>query len=460
MASLCQKSNGSRYIQFSPGEVPAGPGQSQRPKISLGRVTKKQAATAQGHIENLCRARKTGTAIPNITADWLETLGGSLRSRLEVLGLVEPREKPEDITLHGWVSAYIAKRQDIKPNTRRNMEQAEKDLQSFFNTKQTIGKISPEDAEDFRRYLLGKGLAEATVRRRCKRIKQFMAAAVKKRLLIENPFDDIPTSDRVNKARQHFISKDDIYRVIDACPDAQWRLIFALARFGGLRMPSELLPLTWEDVNWSENKILIHSPKTEHIDGKESRLMPLFPELLPYLQEAFDLAEPGQKYVITRFRHKGVNLGTQAHRIIKQAGLKLWPKTFQNLRASRETELVENFPVHVVTDWLGNSPDIAKRHYLQTTEEHFLRAVSTPWQVKTSPAQKHAQGGEQNRGHKGSKNGCRANPHLVAWHGKHDEQKSNSPYYNSPKCGATKKGAALCEPHPLPLRGLEPRSPG
>jgi hypothetical protein len=46
-----------------------------------------------------------------------------------------------------------------------------------------------------------------------------------------------------------------------------------------------------------------------------------------------------------------------------------------NLRSTRETELVEKFPMHVVTAWLGNSPDIAKKHYLQLTEEHFQRAV-------------------------------------------------------------------------------------
>ncbi len=37
--------------------------------------------------------------------------------------------------------------------------------------------------------------------------------------------------------------------------------------------------------------------------------------------------------------------------------------------------MVEDFPVHVVTEWLGNSPDIARKHYLQTHEEHFQRAV-------------------------------------------------------------------------------------
>jgi hypothetical protein len=31
-------------------------------------------------------------------------------------------------------------------------------------------------------------------------------------------------------------------------------------------------------------------------------------------------------------------------RIIKRAGLKPWPKLFQNLRSTRETELAEDFP--------------------------------------------------------------------------------------------------------------------
>ncbi len=91
--------------------------------------------------------------------------------------------------------------------------------------------------------------------------------------------------------------------------------------------------------------------------------------------EAFEQAEPGQKKVITMDLSISSNLRTQAHRIIKRAGLTPWGKTFQNLRSSRETELVEDFPIHVVTEWLGNSPDVARKHYLQTHEEHFKRAV-------------------------------------------------------------------------------------
>lgn len=41
----------------------------------------------------------------------------------------------------------------------------------------------------------------------------------------------------------------------------------------------------------------------------------------------------------------------------------------------RETELAELFPIHVVRSWLGNSEGIARKHYLQTTDQHIEKAV-------------------------------------------------------------------------------------
>src|SRR5262249_37837408 len=52
-----------------------------------------------------------------------------------------------------------------------------------------------------------------------------------------------------------------------------------------------------------------------------------------------------------------------------------WPKLFQNLRASRETELAAAFPLHVVCRWIGNSALVAQKHYLQVTEADFERAA-------------------------------------------------------------------------------------
>jgi hypothetical protein len=63
-------------------------------------------------------------------------------------------------------------------------------------------------------------------------------------------------------------------------------------------------------------------------------------------------------------------------RIIRRAGLEPWPKLFQNLRASRETELAAEYPLHVVCAWIGNSALIAQKHYLQVTEGDFERATT------------------------------------------------------------------------------------
>ena len=87
--------------------------------------------------------------------------------------------------------------------------------------------------------------------------------------------------------------------------------------------------------------------KTERHEGKGTRVLPIFPELYPYLQDAFDQAEPGETHLITRYRNTNANLRTQLLRIIKKAGLNPWPKLFVNLRSSRETELVERFPMHL-----------------------------------------------------------------------------------------------------------------
>ena len=42
--------------------------------------------------------------------------------------------------------------------------------------------------------------------------------------------------------------------------------------------------------------------------------------------------------------------------------------------ASRETELAETFPAHVVCEWIGNSQRVAAKHYLSVTADHFRKA--------------------------------------------------------------------------------------
>ena len=86
-------------------------------------------------------------------------------------------------------------------------------------------------------------------------------------------------------------------------------------------------------------------------------------------------AEDRSEYVIAKHRIRSENLRTTFHKIIKRAGLKPWPKPFQNLRSSRETELIERFPIQTVVSWIGNSPAVALQSYLQVRESDFEQAL-------------------------------------------------------------------------------------
>lgn len=291
---------------------------------------------------------------------WLTQIKDELADKLAHVGLIEAREKA---VLGSFLGAYITKREaDLKEGTLIKLSTTKDYLVEFFGADKPLREITEGDADDWRLHLLaGRGgksrrkskaerhaRGENTARKHAQIAKQFFNAAVRSRLIRDNPFSHLPATVRPNHKRVYFITGEEAELVIGACPDSQWRLLFALSRFGGLRCPTEHLNLRWQDVHWEQGRMLVTSPKTEHHEGKESRLVPLFPELRPFLDEAWDLAEPGTEFVVTRYRDTEVNLRTQLHRIIKRAGLKPWPKAFQNLRSSRQTELEEVFPSHVV----------------------------------------------------------------------------------------------------------------
>ncbi len=350
-----------------------------RQTIALGAMSSATARSFQERVEALVEAIRADNPPDPSTARWVNGLSDAHHAKLAAVGLVTPRDNPEAparTTLGRFVDEYIGKRKDVKPHTKQVYEQIRRSLVDYFGATRSMDKITPGDCDDWRLWMLtDQKLAENTVRRRCSGARQFFRAAVRRRLISENPFADMKGCSSVEvRDREYFVTREEAQRVLDACPDAQWRLLFALSRFGGLRCPSEHLGLRWQDIDWERSRATVRSPKTEG-KGKASRVVPLFPELRPYLEEVWEQADPGSTYVITRYRDSNSNLRTQLHRIIRKAGLEPWPKLFQNLRATRETELAETYPMHVVCSWIGNTPAVARKHYLQTTEEHFQRAT-------------------------------------------------------------------------------------
>ena len=385
MASVVKRPNGTREIAVVVG--------GKRPVIRLGKVTAKKAETAKVYIEELASCKELSASPQNATIEWVNSVDPKIRRRLEKAGFVEPQAKKRARVpgLAKWIETYRVLRRDVKPGTLANFHQVRDLLLEYFPVDKRLDTFSYGDAEDLGLWLRaerkpGDGqnlkhrkrkLAEGAVRRHLKRCKQFFTAAVKRGIVTANCFEGVKTTDFAPD-RFYFVTPEEAAAILDACPDAEWRMIFGLARFGGIRIPSELANLEWADVNFERSRFIVKSPKTEHHDGKGTRAVPVFPELMPLFLEALDAAETGERYVIARrHRDSNANLRTQLVRIIKRAGLKPWPKLFTNLRSTRLTELAERFPIHVVTSWLGNSPTVAAKHYLQVTTEHFERAAGT-----------------------------------------------------------------------------------
>ena len=312
-----------------------------------------------------------------------------MHGKLAAVGLVKSRNRTAT-NLETFLDDYFASL-GVKAGTATAYGHTRRCLLDYFGGSKALRDIDAADADKWRTWLKTANvrdndrdtISEATVARRVGVARQILKRAVTWKLSGENRFVGVEAGSQTNKARMFFVTRDMAAKVLDACPCAQRRLLFALSRYGGLRCPSEHVAMKWVDVDWEHSRIRVPSPKTEHHEGGDCRFIPMFPELRTHLQAAFNEAEPGTVYVINRYGSAGVNLRTQLLRIIHRAGLKPWPKVWQNLRASRQTELAERYPIHVVCQWIGNSRAIARDHYLQVTDAHFAQASAEPAKDQT-----------------------------------------------------------------------------
>jgi len=89
-----------------------------------------------------------------------------------------------------------------------------------------------------------------------------------------------------------------------------------------------------------------------------------------------EVGEPGQTHIAPRCE-RTTNPRTQRNRIARRAGMKFWPKPWQNMRARRETELMRDDDLATVCKWIGNSPSVAARYDAMSADldADFARAA-------------------------------------------------------------------------------------
>jgi len=387
MASLSNDRSGSKRILF------IGP-DGERRAIRLGAVPVKVAEAVLRRVEQLVAHAIAGTSHDADLSAWLASVPTVLYRRLVRVGLATPRAEDEAapvVTVDALCTAF-KDRAAVKPGTAAAYAQTLDSLRAFYGLTKPITEITTADADAWRKAIAtateGEGkrrksrttadnrLAPATVAKRVHVAKQVFGKAVAWGWLEKNPFAALRAGSQANPARAQYVDLETIEAVLKACPSCEWRLVFALSRLAGLRCPSEVGGLVRGDVDLEHGRLTVRSPKTEHHGGGHAvRLVPIVPRLREILADALDAAEPGERFVVPMAARPGANLRTTAEKVIERAGVDAWPRLFQNLRASCETDWVQKYPAHVCAKWLGHSPTIAAQHYLQVRDAHFRDAI-------------------------------------------------------------------------------------
>jgi integrase len=370
MASAYQNGRGQWIVQFPP------PGGGPRATIHLGsKVNAAYAEEVGRRIDLLLEAHAAGRSPDLVTLQWLTTISSKLAQKLAKYDLTDgPRAATvAELCRHCVTHAHV------EASTLVKYEDAEASAVAFFGGSKAIHRITSGDAQDFRVWLATNGrrpnggpLAPTSVGKRLEQVKSFFQSAVRRRWLLTNPFDGQSSFEVEPPDRKFFVTVQIVDKLLEhATPEMS--LLINLARYAGLRVPSEVWPLEWSWIDWEAGTLKIFSQKTKRF--KKWRHCPLFPEVARALREAQPEGAKRSRLMFPDLQGiTATAIRNRLERLCIKAGVLPWQKIWQNMRSTRETELMENYPIHVACGWIGNSPRVAIKSYGQITKDQILRA--------------------------------------------------------------------------------------
>lgn len=342
---------------------------------------KKRAETIAGHIYELIESASAGDRPKPSTRAWLSGKADrpateKLCNQLLALGLIE--ELPIRFAQPETTKTTIAILTDDFINTRLAngseetktlYKKGKRNLVDCFGDVD-ISTLKMRQGREFWRWLLeDQGLAENTAKQRLRFARSFWDQALEDGLVTINPFKARGLSVVQTAAEKDYINWKQIDKIVKKCGEHEWRLLFTMTRCIPMRIPSEIRELTWSDVDFEENKILIHSPKTRHI-GKSARLVPIFIEFKELLETSFEMAKEGEQYIFPKLR-RHTNLGKIGGDIVERAKVKVWSNFWNSIRASAETDLMDQFGLRRACMFSGNSPATAMKNYALVRKEDY-----------------------------------------------------------------------------------------
>lgn len=210
------------------------------------------------------------------------------------------------IQLSEIFAAYIRNHQKRR---RKTFVQGQK--QHWHKLIQLYGDIAfmnltRADAHDYVDQRLGAGVKTTSIHREINTIKAVINGAIKElNLKLPNVFLDLAIPDLgADAVKRKPASKQEVKKLLDEALaiDDDMRTIFVVVTFTGARL-AEIVGITREDINLSEQSLLIRPRPERSIKTDSERETPLHPIALAALKRRMD--EHGQTFVFPRYASSG-----------------------------------------------------------------------------------------------------------------------------------------------------------
>lgn len=285
--------------------------------------------------------------------------------------------KYEFISLDDFIAKYLQYCRDNKSTgTYRTDLNRIKTLRQFLQSKgiERLEGTTPAVIEELRSLIL-QNSSGATFNHYLTLIKAMRNKAEVWRYLRENPLKDFRKLKSTNAKRVRFLTPEEISAILANAGDLM-QSIMKILLYTGMRR-SELVYLTWDDVDFHNKLTTIQSQPEEgfHPKSRRPRSIPINPEPEQLL---LDLPQEG-RYIFDNCngkpKHSKECYTKRVARILESAGVR--NANLHTLRHTFASHLVMNgVDLRTVQELLGHSTITMTEQHSHLSPDHRTRAVN------------------------------------------------------------------------------------
>ena len=314
--------------------------------------------------------------------------------------IIGKQDSPERITLHKFAKEHAKVMPgQVAHATLCDQIRALRFFEKFIGGSTNLTQIKPRQAEAFVTERLASDKTVATVNKDIRTLRRIFNLAIEPRGYLsegQNPFRKIKQRKKTKKVIR-YVSVREYQLLQEASHSTWWQALISVAYGSGLRK-SEILNLTWADIDFDEGMIFIRAKEfTGQIlewepKDHENRVVPMSDQTSQLLADLQATSTEGHAYIfiapgrLARIRQRIYakkwnsrcellnNTGRNFDVIRRRSGI---PKcTLHDLRRSALTNWAQHLPIQVVQQFAGHSDITTTQTYYLIVRSEDIKSAS------------------------------------------------------------------------------------